>query len=370
MATLDELIFYCRLHEPVGAMALLGESGSGKTHLIENDLKDALRDTHVIVRISLFGVGSLSAMHDTVKKKWLAALLPVRSRKELTSEERAFGKGFIKAANSILKIVVPRAGTIGNAAMSVMDDFEILPSVEDIHNKTIKRVVLVFDDVDRALMNRAELLGAINDYCENRRFHVILVTNNEFVSAADPQNEVLIRSAKEKTVAYTLYNHPDYGKIIHSIIENRTWKSEEYAEFLRQHEQTVTALFGTETADKDQAGSQLSRCQNLRSLLSALESFYRIHHYLAAAGVADHEPYLCGFLPFYLAEKGGVRRNGSVQYTFSEEELLQLYPLYASDHLFWSVRRWIREGYWDKELFLEELAGAAGSEGAPGSVFE
>lgn len=360
MATLDELIFYCRLQEPVGAMALLGESGSGKTHLIENDLKEALRDTHVIVRISLFGVDSLSTLHDAVKKKWLAALIPVRSRKELSSEERAFGKGFIKAANSILKIVVPRAGTIGNAALSIMDDFEILPRVEDIHSKTIKQVILVFDDTDRALMNRAELLGAINDYCENRHFHVILVTNNEFVNAADPQNEDLIRSAKEKTVAYTLYNHPDYGTIIHSLIADRTWKSEEYAEFLRQHEQTVIALFGTETADKEQAGKQLSRCQNLRSLLSALESFYRIHYYLTAARVADHEPYLCGFLPFYLAEKGGVRRNGSIQYSFSEEELLQLYPRFSPDHLFLSVRRWIKEGYWDKAQFLEELARATG----------
>ena len=51
MATLDELVFYCKMKEPAGALALVGESGSGKSHLVDTDLTEALRDSHVIIRV-------------------------------------------------------------------------------------------------------------------------------------------------------------------------------------------------------------------------------------------------------------------------------------------------------------------------------
>ena len=42
-----------------------------KLHLINNELKNALKDTHVILRVSLFGVDSIEEVRDEVKKCWL-----------------------------------------------------------------------------------------------------------------------------------------------------------------------------------------------------------------------------------------------------------------------------------------------------------
>ena len=66
MGTLDELIHYCRIEDPIGSLVLIGESGCGKTYLIERELREALEDTHCIVRVSLFGINSIGALHDAV----------------------------------------------------------------------------------------------------------------------------------------------------------------------------------------------------------------------------------------------------------------------------------------------------------------
>ena len=64
MSTLSELIHYCNEDDPVGAMLLLGEWGCGKTYLIEKDLAGALKDTHIIIKVSLFGMNNQKALQD------------------------------------------------------------------------------------------------------------------------------------------------------------------------------------------------------------------------------------------------------------------------------------------------------------------
>lgn len=356
MGILDELIFYCKMEKPSGAMALLGESGCGKTHLVERELQEALQDSHVIVRVSLFGISSIHALHEAVKKQWFIALIPIRSKKKIKPEQLVVGRSFMNAVNSVLKIVNPRAGSIGLAASGFMDDVVALSVVEDIHTKQMKRVVLVFDDVDHALLNRTELLGTINDYCENRHFNTIMIANRESFVDVDPQTADIIKLAKEKTVAYTVTDHPDYGKIIHDLIAEREWKNEEYTGFLQQHEQTIIKLFGSGSKETAAVVPPLDKCHNLRSLVTGLESFYRIYHHLTKKGVSDIDPYLRAFLPYYLAEKSGIMRNGKTTFSYTDEELYSLYPGFSMDNLFESVRLWIRQGYWNAELFMEELS--------------
>ena len=65
MSTLNELIHYCNENNPIGALLLTGEWGCGKTYLIEKDLTRALEKTHVIVKVSLFGITDANALrHD------------------------------------------------------------------------------------------------------------------------------------------------------------------------------------------------------------------------------------------------------------------------------------------------------------------
>lgn len=75
MNTLDELIYYCEEKEPVGALMLIGEWGCGKTYLIEHELSDKLKESHIIIRVSLFGISSVEAVAAIVKQSWTDASL-------------------------------------------------------------------------------------------------------------------------------------------------------------------------------------------------------------------------------------------------------------------------------------------------------
>ena len=358
MGTLDELIHYCRQEHPAGSMVLVGESGCGKTFLIEHELKAALEDTHFIVRVSLFGVKSIDALHDTIKKQWLYALTPLLSELSSHPDRMEMGRSFVKALNSILKKVFPQVGDFSNAILNSLDYIVVTPVVEDHITKKKKRVVLVFDDVDRTMLNHTELLGVINNYCENHHFNTIIVANKEYILNPDQKTEDFVRSAKEKAVAYTVFNCPDFGKIVHNVLESQDWGSEEYAEFLREHEQTILELFASdpESFDATDPDKALTKNHNIRSLITALESFYRIYHHMGRARIKEIDPNFHSFIAFYLAEKSGVCRNGKTSYTFSDEEVGALYPLFSPGFLFDSVRNWICFGSWNKRQFMEELS--------------
>ncbi len=226
MGTLDELIHYCKKEHPAGSMVLVGESGCGKTYLIETELREALKDTHFIIRVSLFGINSIAALHDAIKKQWLYSLTPLLSKLSSHPDQIEKGHSFVKALNSILMTIYPQAGNFSSAMLNSLDYIVATPVVEDHITKKEKRVVLVFDDVDRTRLNRTELLGCINDYCENQRFNTILIANREYFMNPDQEMEDFIRAAKEKTVAYTVLNRPDFGKIVHAVLEGLNWRTE------------------------------------------------------------------------------------------------------------------------------------------------
>ena len=73
MNILEELKYYCEEPKPVGALMITGEWGCGKTYLLNNMLTDELKDTHIILRVSLFGMESIEEIRTEVKKCWLYA---------------------------------------------------------------------------------------------------------------------------------------------------------------------------------------------------------------------------------------------------------------------------------------------------------
>ena len=71
MTTVEELVDFCKEPQPVGGILLSGEWGCGKTYLIEKTLADELKDSHIIIRISLFGISSISEINERVNREWL-----------------------------------------------------------------------------------------------------------------------------------------------------------------------------------------------------------------------------------------------------------------------------------------------------------
>ena len=62
MSSISELEYYCKMDDPVGALLLTGEWGSGKTYLVENELPKNINDDCFIIRISLFGISTINCI--------------------------------------------------------------------------------------------------------------------------------------------------------------------------------------------------------------------------------------------------------------------------------------------------------------------
>ena len=153
MSSLDELIHYCNEPDPVGALMLTGEWGCGKTYTIERELTEALKDTHIIVRISLFGMSDVKTLRNTVRNRWFEVCMPF-----LGALQKAKDRGLFTAISRMLTGVNPVAGgTAGIVVSADMRDFiPIKPEIEDFKTQVKKRVVLVYDDLERSKMGLTE----------------------------------------------------------------------------------------------------------------------------------------------------------------------------------------------------------------------
>ena len=362
MSTLEELIHYCRIDRPIGAIALYGESGCGKTYLIENDLAEVLRDTHFIVRISLFGISSIEALHTAVKKQWLYTCTPFLTRLKDQYEHAGKSRGLLKAINTIVKKLNPQAEKLANAVSDPLEYIVIEPESFGIQAKARKKAILVFDDADRTRLNLTDLLGTINDYCENLHFNTIIIANRDFLNETNQDTLAAVGTAKEKTVAYAIMHTPDYDKIVHEMITDSIWKTEKYGEFLKEHEQTVAEAFASDHMDMLNRDTAISKHHNIRTLIAALESFHRVYHHMTKAGIRDIKPYLYSFIAFFLSAKSGITKDKKYCYNPTDEEISQLYPRFSAECLFESVRNWVCFGYWNKESFMEELSRIAPAE--------
>lgn len=379
--TLDELKYYCNEKEPAGALMLIGEWGCGKTYLIDHTLAEALKDSHIFIRISLFGISSMGAVPTAVKQAWI----------ETSLEDKGTVGTWMKKAIHAKEAIATVAGTVNDTAGAVLSlDISKFATI----SKTIgeKTVVLVFDDLERCRIDPVDLLGIINDYCENQKFHTIIIANEDYMlkhegcafatnksakdSAKEKQedpsctsitaNHLSYKEIKEKIVQRTVRIVPDYNSIIKSIIKSFATDDEEYKQFLVNQTEELQNLFDvgipmTETAFKesDIAGETLEKVQsvhnphNIRSFRCAIQDFHRVFKLLNSHGITESlDEWLCAFVMFTMAHRAGVV-TGNERYgnLFTDAEVSQLYPFFYKDRYMLEFEKtWILHGEWDEDF--------------------
>ena len=88
MNTLDELNYYINDRNPIGAIMLIGKWGCSKSYLIEHNLRGEVQSSHILLRISLFGIVSVEEIKETVKKEWVSQyILQERRRRRLSRKK-------------------------------------------------------------------------------------------------------------------------------------------------------------------------------------------------------------------------------------------------------------------------------------------
>lgn len=244
MNLIEELKNYCNIDNPIGALMLTGEWGCGKTYLIKNKFIPSEKDTYAFVNVSLFGIDSLDKLRAEVKKKWLEKASEID--KQNGTNVSKFADSYKKIFGIIKDILPEDLQKTGNAFSSIMDLVNFMP----ISNRMFeKKVVLVFDDLERTNIPCTDLLGCINDYCENQNFNTIIVANEEKIKDSS-NNELSYREIKEKIVQRIIPFVPDYEEVVSNCIESVSL-SREYKGFLRKNKELLVKILSGDFNDNE-----------------------------------------------------------------------------------------------------------------------
>ncbi|MBQ6216730.1 MAG: hypothetical protein IJK53_05035 [Erysipelotrichaceae bacterium] len=353
MNVIEELVHYCKEERPLGALLFTGEWGSGKTHVIENELKEALGDAYAIVRVSLYGVSTVDALHDAIRRQYISVCYPFANRILESKERTQNNSGFSRFLQTLIGLKNPILGTAADlfSSVNIVNMITIKPEYEDLKTMEKRKVILVFDDLERCNVDMVELLGVVNDYCENQMFNTIVVTNLQYLIVTMEGNIDRLRMLKGKTVSQTVSYQPDYRTIIHRIINEREWRSEEYKDFLSDSEEAIVEVFASPAGKK----SEYEKPHNLLTLIIALQEFYRLFYHIRKKESDVNRDLLTSFIPYMLCKNNPVFRQKEPVFDIADDQIAVLYPEYHSKDVFPSVRQWIDSGVFDEEAFYKEL---------------
>ena len=329
-------------------------------------------------------MASTEEVRNEVKKAWVDAWIEKQTSVPNATEK---ADALMKQSGKVLKIFKgfgPLAKQISEVSSTVLS-IDPLDFVSITNKIDEKDVVLVFDDLERSRVLVDELLGCINEYCENQHFHTVIIANESKVSSSDdaknPYSEM-----KEKIIQRTVPYMPDYQAIISSVI-NQFAKgyqkdADRYGEFLRGNSASICTLFSSHqvndgSLERVESGTQgyseeddikdvnyyralyKSKPHNIRSLKAALQDFRRVFDVLTANDMADKEKWLFCFVSYVLCYRAGsliIPKGENKEKIAPDKYVVDLYIGYFNQrYMTGALRKWIEDGEWDEDEYKQDL---------------
>lgn len=369
MDTLDELKNYCNIERPVGALMLTGEWGCGKTYLLNTELVNILKETHFFLRISLFGIMSIEEVKTEVQKKWLNECINSKDTTgKIARSLNKYGGSVMNTAKNLNEFMPGPVKNVvsGLFSINVLDFVNIETKIGD------KKVVLIFDDLERACVSTTDLLGSINGYCENLGFSTIIVANEDKIQEGD--NNIKYNEIKKKIIQRTVRHYPDYDFVVNSVIKNMQFESDNYKSFLVKYVDEIIVIFSGKTKDGKSLDDFVKnftkvsdthveldnkhiqelltkRPHNIRSLKCALQDFERVYNLLIKYEIPKKNEWLFSFIAFVFSARAGfVERDEEYGMLLTEANVAVLYPgYYNTNYMINGIKTWIIDGEWDKK---------------------
>jgi len=168
------------------AVLLTGDWGVGKSHFWDKKLfplaeKKQLR----VVKVSLFGIKTIGEL----KTKLVSAMMG--------------DSVIVSGIKSVLKPVADiLGGAMGTGAAEGLGQYSNSQILKAINNNT----VVVFDDVERALISPIEVLGMANDLIDQQDCKFLFIADEEFLTSCNnshTENPESFHLMKEKVIGHT-----------------------------------------------------------------------------------------------------------------------------------------------------------------------
>lgn len=324
---------YIEMDMPNGALMVTGEWGSGKSYYINEQLCGTDSD-YFCVKVSLFGLAEYEEVETRVRKEFASLIL-----KEKIPEfvQNITGKyDVLKSLNKISRAFIGEKADVLDPEYWL--DFDLIGN--KINNK---KVVMIFDDLERVTADISLVLGYINNLVENKHIPVIILSNEEVILRDEEKMQYYIR-AKEKVVQRTVAFTGNYKDIITKYLAK--YNSDEYQKFLNTNSDMIVELF-----------TQSNGIHNLRSLFAAIQNFEIIFQKLKTKAVPSAS--ISKFMTTYFSYSIVARTE-----LFDDKKTLpkradvvrKLYPSKFDDmYLLPVIDTWILHGKYDEVLVEAEL---------------
>lgn len=223
----DVILKYVSDERKKQAILLNGEWGCGKTFFVNEKLIPGLEQKGIqVFSISLYGIAKIEQIQDIIYMKLMQKVI-----KDKTQKVGYFGDGLAKVISLCGKSGIRFIDNKFNMEGTVSEEIK---AIFEKKKGTNKRLVLIFDDIERCQINIIELMGFLNNLCENNEYKIILVANeNEINKVDDDISQTLkfsialnsrldIKEFVEKKEESDEINREELRKIVDYYFEGKT----------------------------------------------------------------------------------------------------------------------------------------------------
>lgn len=353
----NELYGYINSSDNNGALLLTGTWGSGKTYLVKSMIKELNENNRdAVAMISLFGVNSVSILHERVRDGYLefsSGLLSQKARKAYRFLKKVADASAKTTVAALPESAVASAIATGASSVMSFDPLSFIAVKNTVGlGERVRKFSIVFDDFERCTINIEDLMGAINEYSENRDIKTVLLADEEKIGAEK------YAEFKEKLIARTIKMNVDYEGIVHSLLTGYRDEDKGYKTFLLEQERCLLAAF------------HHSGYNNLRIFKACLMDFKRVYTAWRNSAITmdEVEKVLYSFCAMeYEAKTGSYVKAGSGSYVISSlrekgergdvesERIMAKYFPDTFKAVIPSLAQWAVDGDWEDERFVADL---------------
>lgn len=244
------------------AVMLNGSWGSGKTYFVKNELIPVLEEMKAVIYISLFGIKCVDDLINIITMHVLNIYSNKRAKKraEMNIGLKISNK---QASSSVSQIPSVFVSIINKGLRLVPNGDNAKAFFSDIQKNTINFAdyVFIFDDFERSVIDKIELLGLFDEMVEQNHAKVIIVCNESKITNAreeksanneqqennESDDKRLVddyRLYKEKVIGLTIKYEANLYSVYETVLMKET-NNDNTCSLLLQYKNNILELFKT-----------------------------------------------------------------------------------------------------------------------------
>lgn len=271
------------------AIMINGAWGSGKTYFVKNELIPELEQDRPVIYISLFGIKTIDDLVNVMSLHILNIYSNERAQKRANLNGNNFRQINSGNISSTSKVATTLMSLVSKGLKLVPKGEDTKAFVSDLQKNSIKfnRYIFIFDDFERSIIDKIELLGFFDELVEQNNAKVIIVCNESKITNAreeksannaqqennESDDKRLVddyRLYKEKVIGLTINYKADLSSVYERVLLKEANHDDAYR-LLLQSKDDILRLF------------KITSSHNIRTLKFIFKRFKELRKEIKAA---------------------------------------------------------------------------------------